>query len=121
MNDKVIALDNNPQPEQTAYDTVFSALLNYSVPELNKMFVEVLAHKRRNIKSKLKVGTKVYVLDKFQGNDGKEMYRIPGTIERINIKRCLVRLGGQHDNKQVYDVPLTNIEIADDHEFYPHA
>ena len=54
MNDKVIQLDNNPQPEQTAYDTVFSALLNFSTPELKKMFTEVLAHKRQDIKSKLK-------------------------------------------------------------------
>jgi len=112
MNDNIVQLDNNLQPEQTAYDTVFSALMNYSVPELKKMFTEVLAHKRQSIKSKLKVGTKVYVLQQMQG----EPFRTPGIIERVNIKRCVVQIGGR-----LYNVPMTQIEIADDHEHYPHA
>jgi len=108
MTNNIIQLDNNLQPEQTAYDTVFSALMNYSVPELKKMFTEVLAHKRQSIKSQLKVGTKVYVLSKD--------YRKPGVINRVNIKRCIVEIDGK-----LWDVPLQNIEIATDHEYYPHA
>lgn len=120
MNDKVIQLDNNPQPEQTAYDTVFSALLNFSVPELKKMFTEVLENKRQSIKSKLKVGTKVYIIHRknreYARKGFDEAYRTPGVIERVNIKRCVVKIGDR-----LYDVPMTSIEIADDHEFYPHA
>ena len=112
MNDKVIQLDNNLQPEQTAYDTVFSALLNYSVPELKAMFTDVLAHKRHSLKSKLKVGDKVYVLQQMHG----EPFRTPGIIERVNIKRCVVQINGR-----LYNVPMTQLEIADDHEHYPHA
>ena len=120
MNDKVVQLDNNPQPEQTAYDTVFSALLNFSTPELKKMFTEVLAHKRQSIKSKLKPGSKIYVVHTEPGENASRgidlAYRTPGVIERVNIKRCIVKINGRS-----YDVPMTNIEIADDHEFYPHA
>ena len=112
MTDNIIQLDNNLQPEQTAYETVFSALMNFSVPELKRMFTEVLAHKRQSVKSKLKVGTKVYILQHMRG----EPFRTPGVIERVNIKRCIVNMDGR-----LYDVPMTNIEIAADHEHYPHA
>jgi len=78
---------------------MIETLNKMSITQLNdtKAMIDVLI--KSKVKSEMKVGTKVFVVQKTK--------KTPGVITKIMNSKCLVDLSGR-----IYRVPMTMLEVA---------
>ena len=72
---------------------------SFTTTELNQLIQFVQGVKTRQVKSSIRVGDSVFVVQKTK--------RTPGVVEEIKIKKAIVSMRGMR-----YNVPLSMLESA---------
>ena len=75
-----------------------------SISELNKLTTFINGYKTLLGKSSIKVGDKVWVVQKTK--------RTAGVVVKMNIKKALVDMKGSRGFTTTYNVPFSMLELA---------
>ena len=75
-----------------------------SIEELNQVKDMVNEVKIHNAKQSIKVGSKVFVVQKTK--------KTPGVVKKVNIKKALVEMKLSNKSLGLYNVPLAMLEAA---------